>query len=601
MPMLQRPPACFSCPLNPISSGFMTPSLAEAPDSYGVALIGEALGEAEAEQGSPFKGPAGFKLTRLLQWAGLDRAKFDIWNVAWCRPPYNKLEGMPYEHGAVEHCKTAHWARLTDRAKVLVPLGNVPLAALTGRKGILSTRGYAREGWGRIILPTVHPSYITRGNSNYAPVLINDVQRAVALASQSLADFRAAQARASENFRLDPSPEEALRFAQWLLSRLGDEGREALLSYDIETPWKGEDEGELESDEAEDDLRQGGSTILRIGFSGAGHTLSIPWSGEYLPTVRALLESAVPKVVWNGGFDTPIIRDHGVGIVGPIHDGMVAWHVLHSDLPKGLGFVATFTCPDQPEWKHLSNAQPAFYNATDARVEVRSMWTIRTALREAGSLWKVYEEDVLSLEPILAHMSATGMPIDQEVRDDRARKLASAMEACTAGFEEVVPLGARRVAHVYKRKPKDTGGLLSRPAKVTVHVCNRCGLTDPKKAHFRLLKKKPNPCHGAGLSTVEQDGEEYYRLAPFSPSKQQLMAYQGAMHRMVPTTFDSKTKTRKPSMNEKAIVSLKGKYPLDKLYPLVLEYRKLQKLASTYIGYPLETNAVVAEVGGDGA
>ena len=65
-----------------LSEGFMVPSLAGSA-AYGVALVGEALGEDEAEQGRPFVGRAGFKLTRLIEWAGLDRSRFDIWNTAW--------------------------------------------------------------------------------------------------------------------------------------------------------------------------------------------------------------------------------------------------------------------------------------------------------------------------------------------------------------------------------------------------------------------------------------------------------------------------------------------------------------------------------------
>src|SRR3990167_354876 len=122
----------------------MVPSLATNP--YGVALVGEALGETEAEAGEPFKGPAGFKLTRLIEWAGLDRSRFDIWNVVWCRPPGNKLEGESFELGAVAHCRDRHWGGLLNRVRVVVPLGNVALSAFTGRKGILSIRGYVRGG-----------------------------------------------------------------------------------------------------------------------------------------------------------------------------------------------------------------------------------------------------------------------------------------------------------------------------------------------------------------------------------------------------------------------------------------------------------------------
>src|SRR3990167_7921645 len=179
--MLIKPSSCSGCPLVDTSDGFMEPSLATNP--YGVALVGEALGEQEAEAGRPFVGPAGFKLTRLIEWAGFDRGRFDIWNVAWCRPPGNALEGQPYELGAISHCRTHHWDRLINRNRVVVPMGNVALGAFTGRKGILALRGYVQGGPSGVhLVPTVHPSFIQRGQSKYSAAFIHDLQKAVELA-----------------------------------------------------------------------------------------------------------------------------------------------------------------------------------------------------------------------------------------------------------------------------------------------------------------------------------------------------------------------------------------------------------------------------------
>src|SRR5690606_39410898 len=73
----------------------------------GVLLLGEALGEEEAKEGRPFVGKAGFMLTRLLQWAGLDRSDFAIANSVWCRPPSNKLDGRSEERrvGQERRCR----------------------------------------------------------------------------------------------------------------------------------------------------------------------------------------------------------------------------------------------------------------------------------------------------------------------------------------------------------------------------------------------------------------------------------------------------------------------------------------------------------------
>lgn len=572
--MLNRPSECEGCALNSISTGFMRPSLAPSP--YGVTLVGEALGEDEAEVGSPFVGKAGFRLNRLIEWAGLDRARFDIINTVWCRPPDNKLEGTSYEHPATAHCREHHWGSLLSRSRVLVPMGNVATGVLIGRKNILTNRGYIWPGPGETyVIPTVHPSFIQRGQSKWSAPFINDLQKAVELAQAGLPPQ-------VTTYTLDPSPMVAYEWASEYL-RVLQQDPSTRLAFDIETPGKDEDEDDL-------DLGYDDKTyfIYRIGFSYRGlHALSVPWESAFIPTIKRLMGSGGDKVVWNAGFDVPRIKRAGVSINGTVHDGMVAWHILHSDLPKKLGFVATFTCPWQPAWKHLSGAQPAFYNAIDADVELRSMEVIESELRRAG-LWDVYQRDVLDLEPVLVYMSEKGMPVDSGKREESAKKLASAQGEVLAEMESLVPLNARKIEHVYVKPPVIREGLLSRPGKRIVPTCSGCGIERPRKDHFKSYVKKVNPCAGGSATPREVDVEEFYRLAEFTPSRDQLIRYHAILGRPNPMIWDKKEKRKKISFNEENIKKLILAHPLDKLYPSVLQYRSLDKLAGTYIGRPVD-------------
>lgn len=568
--MLTRPPACRGCPLDTLSTGFMKPTLA-GPDGYKVALVGEALGEQEAEAGRPFVGRAGFKLTRLIEWAGLERSKFDIWNAVWCRPPENRLEGQEYEKGAIEHCKTHHWERFVERVRVVVPMGNVALAAFTGRKGILSARGYVRPGPGQAhLLPTVHPSFIQRGQSKYAAAFILDIQKAVELSEKGLFIEPTL-------YSIDPSPANALSWA----IRWRESGRPRL-AYDIETPGKDEDEGEQET---EDDRSY---FIWRIGFAYEPYqALSIPWEPPYLPAIRLLLETESEKVVWNVGFDNPRIRAAGVDIRGLVHDGMVAWHILHSDLPKGLGFVATFTCPWTSPWKHLSKEKPGFYNSKDADIECRSMGVIEDWLKREG-LWGVYQSDVLELDPILRFMEAQGMPIDHEIRYDRAIKLEERQTNVLSRLESLTPLAARRwkPTEGYVREPKDTSKMVKVEVDAVVKRCGKCGVVGPTAIHFKETKKAPNPCAGAGRVQAVEQVERWARLEPFTPSREQIIRYNNGLNRATPRMRDKKSGELRPTTNEKALKTLIRKFPLDPFYQGVIESRELKKLQGTYIGYP---------------
>ena len=454
------------------------------------------------------------------------------------------------------------------------------LSAFTGRKGILTQRGYVQGGpAGTHLLPTVHPSFIQRGQSKYSAAFIHDIQKSVDLARSGLRIEPV-------TYLIDPSPRRANEWAQDYRKALERDPR-IKLAFDIETPWKGDDEGELVDDD--DPTYQ----IDRIGFSYQPYSaLTIPWDSAYMAAIRTCLDSPGPKVVWNASFDCPRIKANGVGIGGLVHDGMVAWHILHSDLPKGLAFVATFTCPWQPAWKHLSSSAPGFYNATDADVEWRSMDCIETELK-ANGLWEVYEEDVLRMDPILVHVFERGMPIDAKIRLDRAIKLDIKQRAVLAQLEALIPLEARKVEHVYKETPKDTAGLRTREGVRTRSFCPQCGALKPRKDHFRILKKKVNPCGGCVPVSRDVPVVEYYRLAPFKPSREQLIRYNQLLGRALPTTWDKKTRGRKVSMSEKGIKELMRKFPLDALYPSVLEYRELDKLAGTYIGRPVRVSGAM--------
>ncbi len=234
---------------------------------------------------------------------------------------------------------------------------------------------------------------------------------------------------------------------------------------------------------------------------------------------------------------------------------------------------------------------------------------------QATGLWGVYQRDVLDLEPILVHMSTMGMPIDLEVRYDRAKQLADRIAGVMGRLEAATPDEARAIGTVYKQIPKwalprqgaihaggtpgQQGGVLlpsheglrSRPCQREVLQCGQCGLQSPKKSHFITYKrptaKRPqNPCAGAGVVRVLRDSTEFYTLKPYTPSRHQLIRYHQVLKRVLPTRWDKKEGKRKVSFDEKALKTLMGKYPKDPLYGWVLEYRELDKLAGTYIGRP---------------
>jgi hypothetical protein len=216
------------------------------------------------------------------------------------------------------------------------------------------------------------------------------------------------------------------------------------------------------------------------------------------------------------------------------------------------------------------------------------MLAIESELRRTG-LWEVYQRDVLDLEPVLVHMQQRGMPIDSNIRLDRANKLSELRNETLNQLESRFPLETRKVAHVYINPPKDLLGLLSRPSSREVPVCSLCGAVKPRKDHFKRFVKKHNPCADGQVERRSVPVEEYYRLADFTPSRDQLIRYHNHLGRQLPTVYDRKERKRKVSFGESEVKKLILTFPDDPVYNLLLDYRSLDKIAGTYIGRPVDS------------
>ncbi|GMO40195.1 MAG: uracil-DNA glycosylase [Termitinemataceae bacterium] len=152
---------CNACPL--CTTRIKTVSGEGVPHPL-VLFIGEGPGADEDESGRPFVGRAGQLLDKMLSVIGLSRQKnCFIANIIKCRPPGNR-DPLPIETAS---CST-FLQRQIDVLKplLIVGLGRVPLATLLqNTAGITKMRGIWLEYSGIPFLPTFHPSYLLRDES----------------------------------------------------------------------------------------------------------------------------------------------------------------------------------------------------------------------------------------------------------------------------------------------------------------------------------------------------------------------------------------------------------------------------------------------------
>lgn len=123
-------------------------------------FVGEGPGADEDEQGEPFVGRAGRKLTEMIQAIGYSRDEVYIANIVKCRPPGNR-DPQPDE---VETCAPFLYAQIKAIApRVIVTLGSpATKTLLETRTGITRLRGRWHDFQGIPLMPTFHPAYLLR-------------------------------------------------------------------------------------------------------------------------------------------------------------------------------------------------------------------------------------------------------------------------------------------------------------------------------------------------------------------------------------------------------------------------------------------------------
>ena len=128
-----------------------------------IMVIGEAPGRQEDEQGLPFVGPAGQLLDKMFAAIDLDAENLYITNVCNWRPPGNR---NPTEDDLVMCAPfiTRHMELIAP--KLIVIVGGVSLQALTGKTGIMKTRGQWQNlniaGEQVAAMPLYHPAFLLR-------------------------------------------------------------------------------------------------------------------------------------------------------------------------------------------------------------------------------------------------------------------------------------------------------------------------------------------------------------------------------------------------------------------------------------------------------
>jgi len=462
-----------------------------------LAIIGEAPGAHEEQQGKPFVGPSGWILDQMLLTAGTSRKECYITNVIQRRPPMNDF-GVFYEDRKRSKPKPElqeAWVRViqeleTVRPKVIVACGSEALRALTGKSGIKKHRGSMyKKDWMRII-PTIHPAFLLRV-MNDRPIVECDLSKAV---RQALSPHEP-----QPKLTINPPFEECLKFLR---------SRPARVTVDIETI----------------EFR-----VRCIGFAwNTNEAISIPfiknmnenwWNlAEETLLIEALrdllLDPSVEKVLQNGPFDLTILaRELGLHAEGYVLDTMFSHHLLYPSLPKSLDFLSSIHTDFPMYWDYsfTNDFSTGRYNCMDCLVTYVSALEIERELADRDML-EFYHKNIHPAVLTLTRMQNRGVTINTKIRSEIELKTEQEMGK---GLEEIKKLTGLELNPSSPKQVKDL-------------VYNTWGLPQQRKPRtetttadgdaLNLLARK-FPVHAPVLNRIVEYREKRVLLSTFCRAK----------------------------------------------------------------------------------
>jgi len=403
-------------------------------------FIGEAPAAEEVARGEPFVGEAGRELNRWLSTAGIVRERIRLTNIRKERAPNDNMSVFarltkPTKTRPIESApRWSEWLESVEElrhelslctANVLVPLGNYPLYALTGLRGIGKYRGSILESTllpGRKVIPTFHPAGVRRNwmNRYYA---IQDIMRIKS--DMEFPELR----RPKYGFTIQPSYEAVHERLQSLLL---DDLPGGVLGLDLEAI----------NDE-----------VSHVGLSWGNSAISIPflepWQNIWTPEQEAdiwLLITHVlkkhPVVAQNIGYDAYMLfRKLGIR-VNVQHDTGIAHKLSFPDLEKALEILTSLhtrtpyykTEGDAWRGREWDQAQFSLYNCKDVVVlqEILPKVLAQAKRRQCSDL---YNKTMRLMGPILA-MQARGIKIDLAERESMAKVYAQKEKDALAALKK---------------------------------------------------------------------------------------------------------------------------------------------------------------------
>ncbi|KKL81693.1 hypothetical protein LCGC14_1992230, partial [marine sediment metagenome] len=429
----------------------------EGPTDAKIAIIGEAGGAWEERQRRPFIGPAGSVLEQCLHSAGLTRASVYLTNMLKFRPKDNNIR--PWFDGKLltkmgREAQEELFLELEGiKANVLVPVGNFPTYALTGKLGIHKWRGSILTGLnGRKVVPTIHPAACLWASANKKKEPGEGKSLGYIWRYHISADLKRA-AKESE------SPDIILPERK-LITEMDFQETEAFL--DEMKTWE----------RYALDIEVCNYEVSCISFcKDTKRSVCIPfyygphkWNEEeelivWRKIAKLLEDPETTKIGQNTIFDVNFLAaQNNIRVQGRLDCTMAAQHIMYPDFPKGLPFITSIRTRE-PYYKdegkmwdtESDTKQFREYNAKDSAVTLEAMNDLDGELDSTGYR-NIYEFTLRLYRPLI-YMQLRGIRTDADSLATARKEIGEAIgikekelnEACG----EVLNAGSPKQCQTY--------------------------------------------------------------------------------------------------------------------------------------------------------
>lgn len=382
---------------------------------FNLVIVLEAPSDDDQLSKHLLSGAAGYIATNLLEQFGVNVADCHVTSLLKKFPGYiaqtGEFDFSPYYTNKKFTRPAQAFAKLTAdlfdelssiQANAILAFGEHSLRALTGKTNINNHRGTvlpALKGTCKVI-PTYNIQKVCR-QWDFYPLFWHDLKRAVHESTHAgIAELPYAIAEVR-----------TLDDAEWLATpdtkQMGH-----IVGYDIETA---------------------GNQISFISFATPHEAWVIPlfhqgisfWPEaqeiELWKLIKRILESDVPKAAHNANFDNLYLSLYGIHPRNLVMDTMLAFSVLHPELPKDIATCSSILGSPFPYWKDKALSPDLKgvieYSGMDSIVAAWLAEELGRQLEQKGLL-KFYQEKVHAMLPVVEAIQRRGMSFDMALRNE---------------------------------------------------------------------------------------------------------------------------------------------------------------------------------------